>query len=225
MTNNKHSENIKKMFNEISQKYDFVNNLISFNKHKKVKVNAIEALKIPNNKNIKVLDLCCGSGDFSYIIQKKYPNVQVFGLDFSSEMLKIAQKKCKKVEFFEANALDLPFCDLYFDFVVVGFGLRNVEDIDIALDEIYRVLKNGGKFLHLDFNSDCKYNKIYDAIIPYLVKIFIKDISPYIYLLNSKNKFYSNDELIEKFEDFGFGFENYKKMYFDIVAYQVMKKY
>lgn len=225
MTDNHNSENIKKMFDEISQKYDFVNNLISFNKHKKIKTQAIEALKIQNDRNVKILDLCCGSGDLSYIIQKKYPKVQVFGLDFSPEMLKIAQKKCKKAEFYEADALDLPFCDFYFDFVVTGFGLRNVKDIDIALDEIYRVLKRGGKFLHLDFNSACKYNKIYDTIIPYLVKIFIKDISPYIYLLNSKNNFYSNDELIEKFEDFGFGFEGYKKMYFDIVSYQIMKKY
>lgn len=225
MLQNKKSENIKNMFDEISQKYDFVNNLISFFKHKKIKINAIEALKIPNKKDIKVLDLCCGTGDLSYIIQKKYPNVQIYGLDFSPKMLKVAQKKCKKIEFYEANALDLPFCDCYFDFVVVGFGLRNIENFDIALDEIYRVLKKGGKFLHLDYNSDCKYIKIYDKIIPYLVKIFIKDISPYIYLLKTKNKFYSNDELIEKFEDIGFGFESFKKMYLDIAAYQIMKKY
>ena len=119
----------------------------------------------------------------------------------------------------------MPFADEYFDCVVVGFGLRNIQDFEGVLKEIYRVLKKNSKFLHLDFEPNGDVRKIYDKIIPYILKVFIKDISPYLYLLNSKNNFYTSEKLIEIFEDFNFGFVNYKKMLFNMVAYQIMKKY
>lgn len=222
---NKNPENIKNMFDEISDKYDFINNLISFSTHLEIKAKAINALKIPNKSSVKVLDLCCGSGDLIKIVNKKFPNVQVFGVDFSQKMLQIAHKKCKVAELYEADATNLPFNDSFFDFVLMGFGLRNIQDENNAILEAYRVLKSGGKFLHLDFEPNGDYVKIYDKLVPYLTKIFLKDIGPYLYLLKSKNDFYSSEELIEKFEDFGFGFVNYEKLCFNMIAYQIMKKY
>jgi len=222
---NKNPQEIKNMFDKISNKYDFINNLISFFMHLNIKTEAIKALKIKNKKEVRVLDLCCGSGDLLKIVNKLYPNVQIFGVDFSHEMLKFAHKKCKSATLYEADATDLPFSDEYFDYILMGFGLRNIQEEDSAIREVYRILKKEGKFLHLDFEPNGDYMRIYDKIIPYLTKIFLKDISPYIYLLQSKNNFYTNDELIEKFEDFGFGFVNYKKKCFNMIAYQIMKKY
>ena len=211
------------MFNSIAVKYDFANELISFKTHKKIKKTAVEALKLTNG--MRVLDLCCGTGDLGGIIKNLYPKCEVYGVDFSRYMLKMACRKFRNIQYYEADALDLPFDDNYFDCVVVGFGLRNISDRIAAIKEIHRVLKSGAKFLHLDFDPKGDYIKLYDLIILKILKVFIKDINPYIYMIKSKNSFYSNDELIEFFEDNGFGFENYKKMMFNMISYQIMRKY
>ena len=219
----KNPKDIRKMFDKISYQYDLMNDILSFCSHKKIKTQALDALNLKDN--IKVLDLCCGTGDLGRIIKKKFPNIQVFGVDFSRNMLKIASRKNKNIQYFEADATNLNFADEYFDCVVMGFGLRNIQEPQKALAEIFRILKHDGKFLHLDFDNKGKYIKLYDKIMPYILKIFVKDLEPYNYLLKSKNEFYSNDELIEFFEDNGFGFISYNKTMHDMISYQVMKKY
>ena len=159
------------------------------------------------------------------IVKEQFPKIQLFGADFSSEMLKIASKRNKNIQYYRCDATNLSFGDLTFDCVLMGFGLRNIQDETKALSEILRVLKHNGKFLHLDFEPECKYVNLYDKIIPHLVRIFVKDIRPYIYLLKTKNEFYSNNEMIEKFEDNGFGFISAKKFFFDSISCQIMKKY
>lgn len=219
----KNPKEIRRMFDKISHQYDLMNDILSCFSHIKVKTQAIEALNLKDN--IKVLDLCCGTGDLGHIIKKKYPKTQVIGVDFSRNMLKIASRKNKNIEYYEADATNLSFADDYFDCVVMGFGLRNIQEPENALCEIYRVLKREGKFLHLDFDKQGKYIRLYDKIMPYILRLFAKDLTPYKYLLNSKNEFYSNDELIEFFEDNKFGFVSYNKTKFDMISYQVMKKY
>ena len=219
----KNPKDIRKMFDRVSHQYDLVNDILSCFSHKKIKLQAIEALKLKDN--IRVLDLCCGTGDLARIIKKKFPNSQVYGVDFSRNMLKIASKKSKNIEYYEADATKLSFASEFFDCVVMGFGLRNIQEPELALAEIYRVLKRSGKFLHLDFDKNGKYVSLYDKIMPRILRVFVKDIEPYNYLLKSKNDFYSNDELIELFEDNNFGFVCYNKIMFDMISYQVMKKY
>lgn len=219
----KNPKDIRKMFDKISYQYDLINNILSCFSHKKIKTQSVEALSLRDN--FKVLDLCCGTGDLGKIIKKKFPKVQVFGVDFSRNMLKIASRKNKNIEYHEADATKLPFANDYFDCVVMGFGLRNIQEPEVALGEIYRVLKTNGEFLHLDFDSKGKYIAQYDKIMPFVLKVFVKDLTPYKYLLTSKNNFYSNDELIELFEENNFGIVSFKKMMFDMISYQVMKKY
>lgn len=191
----KKPEKIKEMFNQIAKVYDFNNNLMSFGQHVRIKKQAVKYLKL---HNATVLDLCTGTGDIAGFIDN---SCNVTGLDFSSNMLELAQKKYPWVNFIEGDCTNLPFEDNSFDAVTISFGLRNIENYDKALDEIYRVLKPNGLFMHLDFGKKNILGDIlFDIVIPPLVKIFYKNNLPYEYLVKSKQLFFNEKALIELFE-------------------------
>ena len=215
------ANDLKKMFNDISPIYDKVNNLLSFYTHKYFKSSAISTLEIKDG--YKILDLCCGSGDLIKLIKNKNQNVKIIGLDFSSNMLEIAKNKNDNVEFIEGNVEELPFNDNEFDIVLIGFGLRNVLDKNKALKEIQRVLKKDGQFLHLDFEGKSKFSFLYDNFILFLLRFFVKDIEPYIYLMKSKKDYFTSVELIDKMSEFGFECLNCKKMFLNIVSFHRFK--
>ena len=218
----KNPNKIKNMFNLISKNYDKINDIISFFMHRYAKYKAIKDLKIlPNSK---VLDLCSGSGDLGKIIKKLNKTTEIIGVDFSEEMIKSARKKNKNITYELQDATNLSFKDNSFDYIVMGFGLRNIEDEQKALNEIYRTLKPNGKFLHLDFNNKSYLNKIYDKIIIFILKFFIKEIDAYKYLIESKNEFYNNKEIIKIFEKHNFKKEKSKTILFNMIAYQIMTK-
>jgi len=195
----KNPKKIKEMFNQIAQNYDVNNNLISFGLHKIIKKNVINSFKFSGD----CLDLCTGTGDIAELLKKQ--NCNVVGLDFSKNMLEIARKKHSDIKFIEGDCTSLPFDNNTFDNVTISFGLRNIENYDKALDEIYRVLKPDGYFLHLDF---CKKNWfaniIYNFVVPKLIKIFYGNNQPYIYLVQSKKDFFDDDKLTEIFYKHGF---------------------
>lgn len=212
---------IQQMFNNIAPFYDFLNNIISFYTHLLIKTKSIETLKIKPYSH--VLDLCCGSGDMGNTIFKKYKCINIFGVDFSDKMLEIAKKKNKSIKYFKMDAVNLDFDDNYFDFVVMSFGLRNIEDKKACLKEIYRVLKPGGCFLQLDFGQKNLISKIYDKIILFLIN-FIKNKDSYLYLIKSKNAFDSPVDLIEQFKKAGFKFVKLKYFLFKNISAQVVEK-
>ena len=181
-------DNIKTLFNKISKKYDFMNNVISFGTHFLVKKEAIKSLEIKPNS--KVLDLCCGSGDLGRIIKKYHPTCDVIGVDFSPKMLEIARQKNQNITYWEMDATELPFEKNSFDYIVMGFGLRNIPEKNKAIEEIHRILKNNGKFLHLDFGAQNCLSNIYDNIVLLLAKIFVKNTKEYKYLIISKNRLF-----------------------------------
>ena len=125
MTANKNPEKITKMFDEISGYYDKVNNFISLGTHYLIKKIALKNLEIKANSY--VLDLCCGTGDFTQIISKICPKAKVVGLDNSLAMLKLAKIKNPNKVFMQGDCVSLPFKE-EFDFITVGFGLRNIEN-------------------------------------------------------------------------------------------------
>lgn len=215
---------IQKMFDSIAERYDFNNNLISLGLHKKIKELAIKKLKL--NENSKILDLCTGTGDIAFFLKRKYPDASVIGIDFSSEMLKIAkQKNNSDINFQKADCTNLPFDDNSFDLCTISFGLRNIENQGSALKEIYRVLKKDGIFMHIDFGKSSNFaDKIFDLLVPSMVKIFYKNSIPYDYLLESKKTFKSPDELIKTFENHGFKFERRHDFLFGVISSQIMKK-
>ncbi len=225
MTCDKNLLKITQMFDEISLYYDKMNNLISFGTHRLIKKFALKNLKI--EKNSYVLDLCCGTGDFTQIIGKISPKTKVIGFDNSKEMLKLAKIKNPQKVFMQGNCTNLPFGEGEFDYITIGFGLRNIEDRKKALSEIYRTLKPGGKFLHLDFGRHGLSSRIFDGIVRFLVNIVGRRCHAdknYEYLIQSKNEYPEPDELIKEFETQGFKFFKRQDFLFGAISYQIMSK-
>lgn len=219
---NKEPDSIKKMFNKIAAHYDLLNNIISFFTHYQVKKIAVKNLDIA--PNAKVLDLCCGTGDLGIIAKQLTPSCEVIGVDFSKNMTEIAAYKSQNIKYMEQDATNLNFEDNSFDYVLMGFGLRNIKNRQAALKEIYRVLKTGGSFLHLDFGAKNFLNKIYDLIITFLAKMFFKNTESYLYLLKSKNEFPPPNILAEKFKNIGFNIKTIKYCCLKLISYQICIK-
>ena len=132
MTLDKTPETIRTMFNMIADKYDFVNNAMSFGTQNYVKNQSIKLLEIPHHA--KVIDLCCGTGDLSKIVKKQSPTALVTGIDFSDRMISIAKTRVQEVEFLQGDVTNLPYSDESFDFAIMGFGLRNILNAEKAIE-------------------------------------------------------------------------------------------
>jgi len=224
---NKNPQTIKQMFNSISQDYDKLNDIMSFGLHKKIKFLSTKGLNLP--QNAKILDLCTGTGDLTKILKKEYPTSEVIGVDFSSEMLKIARKKNRDFTFIEADCTELPFEDEKFDLCVISFGLRNIENIEKALKEIYRVLKSGGTFINIDLGKPNKFFNLFlkpymYLWVAFLGKIFHGDETPYKYLAESNESFPSPKDLIKLYEAVGFSNSKNKNHLFGQIATQISQK-
>lgn len=231
----KDSQLIKEMFNNISGNYDKLNDIMTFGLHKKIKKNVIKAfidykpfIHSPKNP-FTIVDLCTGTGDLAALLKKEYPNAQVGGVDFSPKMLDIARVKHPEVAFLEADCTNLPFEDEQFDLCIISFGLRNVEDIEKALKEIYRILKKDGLFINIDLG---KPNKFFNFFLkPYMYfwvsfvgKLFHGDKTPYRYLAESNETFPSPKELIKAYEKVGFSEIKNKNYLFGQISSQLSKK-
>ncbi|KAL9246481.1 hypothetical protein vseg_020011 [Gypsophila vaccaria] len=147
------------LFNRISPVYDYLNDVLSLGQHRVWKRMTVSWSGAKQGD--RVLDICCGSGDLTFLVSEKVgAHGEVIGLDFSGELLSIASSRqqqklnpCyRNIEWLEGNALDLPFPEASFDAITMGYGLRNVLDRERALKEIFRVLKPGCKASILDFN-------------------------------------------------------------------------
>ena len=222
MTVFKTPEYIQNLFNTIAEKYDFMNNAMSFGLHKFVKKDCITFLDI--NPHDKILDACTGTGDIAELIKKSQPLAEIIGADFSENMLDIARIKNKKIEFIFTDITNTNFPDNTFHFVTMGFGLRNISNPEKALAEVYRILKPGGKFLHLDFGRKNFVSKIFNILVPLVAKIFKGDSDSYSYLIKSKTAFPEPEELIKDFEKSGFNFVMRKDYLFGVISMQIMKK-
>lgn len=222
MNCDKTPQKIQNMFDEISVYYDKMNNFISLGTHYIVKFLAIREIHI-KPRSIG-LDLCCGTGDFTRIISKFYPRAKIIGLDFSPEMLKLAKQKNPQGTFIQADCTNLPFQEKEFDFITMGFGLRNIQNRQKAIQEVYRVLDTKGKFLHLDFGKHNIIGKIFEIIVPFLAKIFDKNQTHYEYLLKSRLEFPEPDKLIKEFESEGFYLIKRIDYLFGIISAQIMGK-
>lgn len=223
MSLDKTPEKIYTMFNLISEKYDFLNNVMSFGTQIFVKKLCIKLLDIKSQD--KVLDLCTGTGDLARLIKKQSPKSIVTGIDFSEKMLEIAKNKGSDINYIKKDITDLPFLDNEFDFVTMGFGLRNIQNAEKAVEEVYRVLKSGGKFMHLDFGKKNLFSKIFDKITLITTKIFSNNPSAYEYLINSKQVFLTPEDLIKDFESKGFKLIRRKDFCFGIISCQILEKF
>lgn len=218
---------IKNLFNLISNDYDKLNDIMSFGLHKTIKNDAIKNLKL--NKNAKILDLCTGTGDLAGLLQKKYPDCKITGIDFSENMLKIAKEKYPDIDFIEADCTQLPFQDEQFDLCVISFGLRNTENIQKSLKEIYRILKKDGNFINIDLGKPNKFLNIlckpYMYLwVSFLGKLFHGNVTPYKYLAVSNEDFPSQNQLVKIFKEIGFSDVKNKNYLLGQISSQISHK-
>ncbi len=191
-------EQVTKMFDNISGNYDFMNRLMTFGIDVKWRKKVVKM--VGKTKPKQILDIATGTGDFAIMLAEIKPK-KIVGLDISQGMLEIGKEKVAKkgldnlIEMVLGDSENLPFEDNSFDAVTVGFGVRNFEDLDKALLEIYRVLRPGGIFVVLETSQPEKFPfkqgyKFYAKyMIPFFGRLFSKDKNAYEYLPESAEAF------------------------------------
>ena len=193
---------VEQMFNKIAQKYDLFNDIITFGMHRKWK--RFVALQTDLNDKQNCLDLCCGTGDIAREVFRQYPSSEVTGLDFSEEMLNIAESKTPSeinVNYLQGDAMNIPFQDAEFNAVTIGYGMRNVRDIGQFLREIIRVLKPEGVLVTLDVGKVripilAELNHFYFFhIVPLVGKLLIPGELIFKYLPESSLKYPNQESL------------------------------
>ena len=210
---------IRDLFDRIAPVYDELNNGLSLGQHRVWKRMAVKWSE-PDAGDIG-LDLCCGSGDLAQLLARQVGATgQVYGVDFSSALLAIADQRIKNqypplpIRWVEANALDLPFADNYFDAATMGYGLRNVTDIPRCLSELYRVLKPGAKAAILDFHRPKQplmraFQQWYleNAVVPAAERLGLTE--EYAYIAPSLERFPTGREQVSLSQKAGFTATHY----------------
>lgn len=218
---------VNEVFHSVAHKYDLMNDLMSLGLHRLWKERAIQKLLL--KPGMSVLDLAGGTGDLTQRIVKKIGQQGCMVLaDINESMLQEGQRRLDNAGLFQvecvtANAENLPFPDAHFDAVIIGFGLRNVRDQNAALKEMYRVLKNEGRALILEFSKPHELlRKPYDwysfKILPRLGKFIANDSDSYRYLAESIRKHPEQEVLKEMMQEAGFGEVSYENLSGGIVA-------
>lgn len=212
MTGQEKSEMVHNVFQNVSTKYDKLNDIISFRQHKSWRKYTMKQMKV--KKGSVALDVCCGTGDWTIqMAQAVGSKGHVTGLDFSENMLNVAQAKVKSfnnIELIHGNAMDMPFDDNTFDYVTIGFGLRNLPDFEQGLAEIYRVLKPGGMIVILETSHPTMpvfkqgYTVYFKYIMPLFGKVFAKSMQEYNWLQQSAFDFPDKYKLAKLMANVGF---------------------
>ncbi|ARK30302.1 demethylmenaquinone methyltransferase [Halalkalibacter krulwichiae] len=207
-------ERVHQVFESIYKKYDVMNSVISFQRHKAWRKDTMKKMNVKPGDH--ALDVCCGTADWAIALAEAVgPTGKVEGLDFSQNMLKIGQEKVEErklsqVHLNHGNAMELPYPDNSFDFVTIGFGLRNVPDYMQVLKEMYRVTKPGGMTVCLETSQPTipvfkqLYFFYFQKIMPIFGKVFAKSYDEYSWLQESSMSFPNREKLAEMFKEAGF---------------------
>lgn len=207
-------ERVHHVFENIYSKYDSMNSIISFQRHKAWRKDTMKRMNVQAGET--ALDVCCGTGDWAVSLAEAVGQTgKVIGLDFSQNMLSIAKQKkqdmqLNQLELIHGNAMELPYEDNSFDYVTIGFGLRNVPDYMTVLKEMYRVVKPGGKVVCIETSQPTligyrqAYYFYFKFIMPILGKLIAKSYKEYSWLQESAKDFPGKKELKEMFLKAGF---------------------
>nr|WP_295971669.1 demethylmenaquinone methyltransferase [uncultured Bacillus sp.] len=204
-------ERVHHVFEKIYGSYDKMNSVISFQQHKRWRSDTMKQMNV--QRGAKALDVCCGTADWTIALAEAVGQEgKVTGLDFSKNMLKIGEEKVKgykQVQLIHGNAMELPFPDNTFDYVTIGFGLRNVPDYMQVLKEMTRVVKPEGIVVCLETSQPTLigYKQLYyfyfRFIMPFFGKLFAKSYQEYSWLQESARDFPGMKELAEMFRRAG----------------------
>ncbi len=228
LTNKTPEPKVASLFNQIAPNYDKMNSLISLGNHQHWREVAMDRLDVQPGDF--AIDLCCGTGDWTIALAKAVgPSGQVVGLDFSDEMLKIAEKKVReagvsdRVTLIQGDAMKVPYDNDKFDVATIGFGLRNVPDADQVLREMVRVVRSNGKIACLETSQPT--NPVvklgwaaYFKTVPMMAKLAVNKYREYNYLQQTTKRFVSAETLAKMFEAAGMHNVTYRTFTFGAAA-------
>jgi len=211
------------VFQKISEDYDRVNDVISMGQHRRWKRNMVRRIVDAGPK--KVLDIASGTGDIALKIAAALPSAEVIASDFSPNMLEVAKIRAKEdnlgnVQIDQQDATSLSYDDAHFDAVCVSFGLRNMPDYGLTIQEMTRVLKPGGLFLCLDSSYPTNpiikpfFRLYFKHIMPTLGGLIAKAPDEYRWLNDSTEAFLSKDELAALMQEKGLAEVSYQSFMF-----------
>lgn len=211
-------QRVHEVFEKISENYDQMNSVISFQQHNKWREDTMYKMQVP--KGAAAIDVCCGTADWTIALGKAAGETgQVVGLDFSQNMLNVGHEKTKdmpQIKLIQGNAMSLPYPDNSFDFATIGFGLRNVPDYRQVLSEMHRVLKPGGMIACLETSQPENilfkpfFRVYFRFIMPVFGKLFAKSYKEYSWLQESAKTFPGMKQLAKLFTEVGFEKVKYK---------------
>lgn len=218
---------VQSMFSGIAASYDRLNRIMSLNQDGRWRQAAVRA--VAPAKGEIALDLCTGTGDFLPILRRVVGDTgTVIGLDFCAPMLEVAQQK-HLPNLGLGDAVQLPVASASVDVVTVGWGIRNVPDIDAAHAEIFRVLKPGGRFVSIDMaipNSKlvrAGSRFVSTKVLPTLGRLFRAE-EAYTYLPESTERFLSRQALVDSMTNAGFSDVQFRDFMFGNICMHYGKK-
>jgi demethylmenaquinone methyltransferase / 2-methoxy-6-polyprenyl-1,4-benzoquinol methylase len=215
------SEGVQRMFDRIAPLYDAMNRVMTAGLDGRWRMATVGETVHPGDR---VLDACCGTGDLA-VAARRAGAGEVVGVDFSERMLEQARRKAPEVEWIQADVLALPLEDASFDAAVVGFGARNVDDLEVAIRELRRVLRPGGCLGILEITTPrgplkVFYRVWFDRIVPLLGRL-LPGGDAYTYLPASVRRFPGPEDLAELLRASGFDGVRFRRFAGGIVALHV----
>ena len=225
---------VKNIFNKISYKYDFLNNILSFGLHKLWKRKLVNLLEPINGEDWA--DLCCGTGDLAFLIFKRVsPRGSIIGIDNADEILNIAKKKSelRKNKFIKweiKDVLEINDYSKYFDGVCMSYGLRNLNNVEEGIKKVFYLLKDKGRAGFLDFNHSTKnsFSNIFQKIYLRLIVVPISrlfNLSPeYAYIEKSIRNYPKKNELIKIAKEVGFKKAEYRNIFWGQMGILILTK-
>lgn len=220
-------EQVEQMFDNIANRYDLLNSILSLGIHKGWRKKCVRLLEAKKPKNI--LDVATGTGDFAIACAVLKPE-RVIGVDISEGMMKYGREKLKQlglnalISLEQGNAETLDFEDNSFDAIVVGFGVRNFQNLEKGLANLFRILKPGGMLVVLEFSYPRNvvvkglYNFYFTYITPLIGRMLSKDIRAYSYLTESVKAFPNNENFTAIMDGIGYTKTDYETLSLGVAA-------
>ena len=215
------ADGVRRMFDRIAPVYDAMNRVMTGGLDRRWRRITVEQAVRPGDC---VLDACCGTGDLAIAAHRQGAR-EVVGLDFSGRMLERARRKEPGIEWLQGDVLALPFADASFDAATVGFGIRNVDDLEAGVRELRRVLRPGGRLAILEITTPRGplapfYRVWFDRIVPLLGRV-LPGGDAYTYLPASVRRFPAPEELARLLAASGFDEVRFRLFAGSIVALHV----
>lgn len=225
---------VRRLFSSIADRYDLFNLIASLGFDRGWRRFAAAKTSLPAGG--RALDICAGTGDLAIVLGRRLEPGEVRAIDFCEEMLDVGRRKVAGtpqehlIKFEWADVTDLPYEDASFDAVTVGFGVRNVDDIERGLAEVHRVLKAGGRFVCLEFSKPpwppfrVLYRFYLFRVVPLIGRIVTGNYEGFRYLASSISKFPDQERLRRLMLDAGFSRVDFYNLTGGIVAVHVGEK-